>query len=1262
MFFFRQICIFFLGFVIYIPLFSQSIKPSLTEIDGDFVAGEVIIQLKSAGHLRSSRRTLDTVLDERYSLKSQLPNDTVLVALDDSVTVEQALAEFSRDPAVLHVQPNYQYSLSTIDTNDVHRWLLWWLDSLDDQDIDAPEAWEISEGSGIIVAVIDTGVAYNHPDLLWNMWDGTNCVDENGATLGGCLHGYDYEDNDKNPLPTSHTHGTHVAGTIAALKNNTHGIIWVAPQAQIMALKSGLTTVDIVKNIAFAEQNGAKIINASWWGTAFDPILYDAIAWFSGLFVSAAGNSGSDNDTTLHHYPADYTLPNIITVAATNDSDSLAGFSSYGNISVDLGAPWQAIYSTLVSSSTVYSENFSSSLIPAFPLDFVSTGNWQSFSSPSHWSIVAQGDTQSPYSDNASDTLTSPTIDLLWLSGSIAFFAECDTKYITTGWEDYMSLEYSSDGVTFTEAVDPFFPGYPFWWDEAYLDTNGSSSGSTNFYFNGIGIPSQYMTEDFRFRFRWTTDGTDNNYAGCFIDDISISSFSDGSLEEYGYLSGTSMAAPHVAGAAALLWSYDPDLTVAEVKDALMNSGDSLISLNGKTVSGKRLNILSALNSLSSAKSLSTFDIPGSLFTIISSSLNTVTIYVPEADFPLLTPTMNFIGASISPASGVEQNFTNPVIYTVTGADSSTRQYTVTVYPVEDDKSDLTALLDAEIGVDHDNPVYSRIEAQYTPDSWSDYVLFISLALNLEDDDLATVGDVLDMISGLTLFIESLDFTNQEALDILLSEASVLTETDYSPLSWDTLEVALALPETTYAQIATKIITVEDAIDNLEFASQAALDSLIVTINALIEAEYDSISWMIFESQKNVIIALSDDSELSVAYKRESLQNLLTHLQKIVPVSAVSPLVPITEPSYVQIDTWTTNPQLDLSGLQTGSTALLPEITILTPGIANISIFMPSNTTLTSSDTHWDGIFDLPTTTSVTLPLSSWVTKTLWIALQLWDAGSTLTFDRAIMIVFPSEAGKRIGYFSGSTFVEITNTCSANSQTMADLLPAAGDCKIEDSWSLIVWTKHMTTFATYSQTVTSSGGGGGGWWWWGGGGWAGFFATPVKAPTKQWLTDFLHPDSARDIAKLKPSAPASRLSAVTLWLALSNTTLADVYVCRGWYVDIGLTPSYACQVIEEAAKKQLITRANTLFRPSDTLSRAEAYAILMKSICIVPDGSSPDWQTNIARKAREHGFTVRDSETFEPERPLLVSEMYAIVSQMVKYREKEGHTCTIPTM
>ena len=242
-----------------------------------------------------------------------------------------------------------------------------------DADIDGKEAWGLSEGDGVIVAVIDSGVAYNHPDLSANMWDGTDCTDENGDFLGSCNHGFDFEDNDKTPLPTSSSHGTHIAGTIAAAMDNGKGVIGVAPQAEIMALKTELTTGEIVSAIAFAEQNGAKVINASWTCYVLpdqggihadcsgssdygDQALSDAIGGFPGLFVTAAGNGDGDNDDegdnhdsgqTIHSYPCDLALANIICVAATDQDDVLASFSDFGATSVDVGAPGVNILSTI---------------------------------------------------------------------------------------------------------------------------------------------------------------------------------------------------------------------------------------------------------------------------------------------------------------------------------------------------------------------------------------------------------------------------------------------------------------------------------------------------------------------------------------------------------------------------------------------------------------------------------------------------------------------------------------------------------------------------------------------------------------------------------------------------------------------------------------------------------------------------------------------------------------------------------------------------
>ena len=133
--------------------------------------------------------------------------------------MEEMINKIKNDPSVEYVQPNFIYYPREISTDDIHKDTLWGLYNegqevngvfgSDDKDIDSPEAWKISEGDNdeVIVAIIDSGVAYNHPDLIDNMWDGDSCegFDKEGVPLsGGCLHGYDYEDGDLDPFIESY--------------------------------------------------------------------------------------------------------------------------------------------------------------------------------------------------------------------------------------------------------------------------------------------------------------------------------------------------------------------------------------------------------------------------------------------------------------------------------------------------------------------------------------------------------------------------------------------------------------------------------------------------------------------------------------------------------------------------------------------------------------------------------------------------------------------------------------------------------------------------------------------------------------------------------------------------------------------------------------------------------------------------------------------------------------------------------------------------
>ena len=291
-------------------------------------------------------------------------------------TVEAALAAYQNDPNVEYVQPNYLYH-TTATPNDPQYGQLWAFKNTGQtvlrhrtyttnnpgttgDDMNIEKAWDhITDCSSVVVAVVDTGVNYNQQDLAGNMWNG-------GATYPN--HGYNFVDNNNDPMDLN-GHGTHVAGIIGAVGNNATGTTGVCWKASIMAVRaldatgSG-TTANIIQGINFAVTNGAKVINMSLGGGgAFDRLFSDAIADAQNadvVVVVAAGNDGANNDSgTTPTYPCNFTQPNLVCVAALDQSYALASFSNYGSTSVDVGAPGTNILSTWAGTKTVITDNFS---------------------------------------------------------------------------------------------------------------------------------------------------------------------------------------------------------------------------------------------------------------------------------------------------------------------------------------------------------------------------------------------------------------------------------------------------------------------------------------------------------------------------------------------------------------------------------------------------------------------------------------------------------------------------------------------------------------------------------------------------------------------------------------------------------------------------------------------------------------------------------------------------------------------------------------
>ena len=292
-----------------------------------------------------------------------------LVKLPHGTDLKRAKASFANDANVDRVEFNHKLTSQLVpdDPSFSNQWGLnntGQTGGTPDIDIDAPEAWDIETGTvnPIVAAIVDTGIDYNHPDLAANIWVNPgevagDLIDNDGNGYVDDVNGYDFVNNDSDPFDDN-GHGTHVAGTVGAVGNNTLGVAGVNWGARLMALKvldatgSGSDS-DAINAILYAVDMGVRIMNASWGSTAYSQALADAIstaASADALFVAAAGNGGTDNigdnNDAIPFYPASYSLANILSVASIDDSGARSVFSNYGPNNVDLGAPGESILST----------------------------------------------------------------------------------------------------------------------------------------------------------------------------------------------------------------------------------------------------------------------------------------------------------------------------------------------------------------------------------------------------------------------------------------------------------------------------------------------------------------------------------------------------------------------------------------------------------------------------------------------------------------------------------------------------------------------------------------------------------------------------------------------------------------------------------------------------------------------------------------------------------------------------------------------------
>lgn len=343
------------------------------------VPGEYVVKLKDEYSLKHKNKGV--LKDELGAFVQEVIEDqNIVVVRKPVIQLEKSVVkELQNNPMVEIAEPNYIYRANAIQINDPQIFKLWGMINTGQKDpkgqqgiagidIGAAQAWEVQTGSKeVVVAVIDTGIKYNHEDLVDNVWtnqaelNGKEGVDDDNNGYVDDIHGFNFVTNTGDPMD-DHGHGSHCSGTIGAKGNDGKGIVGVAWNVRIMGVKfldkngSG-SLANALKAIDYATKNGAKIMSNSWGGGGFSETLKAAIERSNAagaLFVAAAGNESNNNDAK-ETYPASYAVPNVLAVAAIDNKGAMASFSNYGKNKVHVGAPGVNVYSSTINGYDTWS-------------------------------------------------------------------------------------------------------------------------------------------------------------------------------------------------------------------------------------------------------------------------------------------------------------------------------------------------------------------------------------------------------------------------------------------------------------------------------------------------------------------------------------------------------------------------------------------------------------------------------------------------------------------------------------------------------------------------------------------------------------------------------------------------------------------------------------------------------------------------------------------------------------------------------------------
>jgi subtilisin family serine protease len=596
------------------------------------VEGQIVVGFENpAGKTALSPDTLAEIeallpgkVLKRSRLKKHLHRKRVVMELPEGLSVEDAVAQVKalNHPGIRYVEPNSIMYRNVDAPDDTHYTKQWALHNTGqdyylsfsgtvDKDIDWPQAVEdymddtTDCEETVVVAVLDTGVNYNHDDLeLWTNSGETpdNDTDDDGNGYTDDYHGYDFAyaprpssiTEDSDPMDTD-GHGTHVAGIIGAIGDNASGVTGVGgvgetsssgPCVQVMNVRigslSGAISADVADGIDYvinAVDDGVnvRVMNLSWGDPSESSALETAVSTANDdgiLLVTSAGNSARSIDVSGNEqYPASWTYANIVVVANQNDDGGKIGTSNWGTTSVDLAAPGERIYSTELAWTEVENEDFEGLSDGALPSGWSRGGDslWGAKAGYGAGNEEMRCDyaNSEPYTSNASAYLYTPTYDV---SGAKGLVIEFKHRYELETYGDYVL-------------------GFAWWSGDAWENVYSRSSSTTFYgpYYTYLVDADRLKADDFQMRFWWYSDGDNNNYFGCAIDDLVIRKVS--TTDSYDYKGGTSMAAPHVAGAAAMHWAMDKDLTMAQVRGLLLDSTDYHSDWSSKTVTEGNLNL-----------------------------------------------------------------------------------------------------------------------------------------------------------------------------------------------------------------------------------------------------------------------------------------------------------------------------------------------------------------------------------------------------------------------------------------------------------------------------------------------------------------------------------------------------------------------------------------------------------------------------------------------------------------------------------------------